>query len=187
MTITYPDPLPFKLRVQRALTDCLKDISPDDDYVYDMADFDNDGVTTARVYRGRAWFGASDPIPMLSILEGVSPADEVAEPPTDTASGEYLWAMHIQGFVDDDPLNPTDPAYLLLSDVRRRLAAERNRKRPGTRGQPDPFGLGAGKNTVTGLSFGPGVVRPADDVSAKAYFWLSLYLKVLDNPEFPYE
>jgi len=180
MTI-YPDLLPFKLRVLRALTDSLKQITPANGYVTDMADFNDNGALTARVYRGRAWFGDDDPIPMISILEGVHPADEVAEPPADTPVAEYDWPIMIQGFVDDDPLNPTDPAYLLLADVRKRLAWERKRKLPTDPTEADPLGLGLGKNRITKLSFGAGVVRPADDVSARAYFWLSTTLRIVDD------
>ncbi len=180
--------LPFKLRVLHALTDALKDIQPNNDagYVSDLRDFDpGDGASQSRVFRGRAWFGDTDPLPMVSVLEGTSPADDVDEPPVDTTTGEYDWPILVQGFVDDDPLNPTDPAYLLLADVRQRLAAERTRKAPGTRTN-DPFGLGLdGRNRVVSLKVGPGVVRPADEVSARAYFWLTLVLRITDNAAAP--
>lgn len=180
----YPDPLPFKLRALRALTEALKTITPTNGYNSDLSDFERDTVATSRVYRGLAWFGADSPIPMVSILEGVSPADEVAEPPVDTATGEYDWPILVQGFVNDDPLNPTDPAYVLLADVRRRIAVEKLRKMTGSH-QPDPLGLGAGKNRITKITIGPGVVRPADDVSSKAYFWLTITLRIVDNASVP--
>jgi hypothetical protein len=181
---------PFKLRVLRALTDTLKEITPANGYVSDMADFDpGDGVDTARVFRGRAWFGESDSLPMLSILEGVDPADEVAEPPVDTPVSEYDLQLLIQGFVTDDPQNPTDPAYVLLADVRKRLAAEVKRKMVGDPTERDIFGLkaaGSSRNEITGLRFGTGVVRPADDVSSNAWFWLSVTIRVVDHAALPY-
>jgi len=188
MTVTYPEILPFKLRVVRALTTALKEITPDNDYLTDLSDFEaEDDVTLSRVYRGRAWFSDTDPIPMVSILEGVSPGDDVAEPPIDTTSGEYDWDLLVQGFVNDDPENPTDPAYLLLADVRKRLAVEKVRKLPNDPTTLDILGLGAsGKNRITKLSIGSGVVRPADDVSSKAYMWLRLTLRVVDNAGAPY-
>ena len=183
----YPDPLPFKLRALTALTAALKEITPANGYVCDLADFDpGDGVTTARVYRGRAWYGETDPIPLLSVLEGVSPADEVAEPPASGTVAEYDWPLLVQGFVDDDADNPTDPAYILMADVRRRIAEENKRKAAGTH-MPDPLGLGlTGKNRIVELSVGPGVVRPADDVSSKAWFWLTVTCRVVDNAAEPY-
>ena len=183
----YPDPLPFKLKLVRAVTEHLKGITPANGYVSDLSDFDpGDGVMMSRVYRGRMWFGDNDPIPMVSMLEGTSPADDVAEQPEETPTGEYWWSNIIQGFVDDDPANPTDPAYILMADVRRRLIGERKRK--NVMHTPDPFGLGpdTGKNCIIDLRVGPGVVRPADDVSAKAWFWLSLDLRIVDNAAEPY-
>lgn len=178
---------PFKLRALRALTDAMKAITPANGFVSDMADFDpGDGHPMARVYRGRAWFGDSDPIPMISILEGTDPTGELAEMPASAASGEYDWPILIQGWVDDDPLNPTDPAYVLLADVRRRLAELKIRKVAGTH-QPDPLGLGiAGPNKILRLDFGPGVVRPADEISSKAWFWLTVTLRVVEKADVPY-
>lgn len=182
-----PSTLPFKTRVLRALTDALKDIAPSNGYISDLADFEaDDGVTVSRVYRGRAWFGDSDPIPMVSILEGAHPADMVAEPPVNTATNEHDWELLIQGFVNDDPTNPTDPAYPLLADVRRRLAIEAKRTSDG---MPSILGFGlrdGAKNSISKLHIGAGVVRPADDVSARAYFWLSIVIRVVDNAAYPY-
>lgn len=176
-------PLPFKLRAMYALTDIIKEVTPANGYRFDMADFvDGDGVTVPRVYRGRAWFGDSDPIPMVSILEGANPFDITEEAPMDTAAAEYDWNLSVQVFVDDDKLHPTDPAYLLLDDIRKRLVLERRRKMPGTH-QPDPLGLGAGKSRIYDLRVRPGVVRPADDISSKAYGWLTVTLRIVDNAE----
>ena len=184
----YPDPLPFKLRVLRAVTATLKTITPANGYFYDLSDdTDPDALHPTRVFRGRAWFGDNDPIPMLSVLEGVNPADEVAEPQRTNPKAAYEWPILIQGFVNDDPVHPTDPAYLLMADVRRRLAVERERKIPGSQSQSDPFGMGAaGPNRVVALDIGPGVVRPADDVSARAYFWLLITLTIVDDASQPY-
>lgn len=182
MPLDYPDPLPFKLRVLRGATDVLKTITVENGYLHDLADAEGQ----ERVFRGRAWFGEGDPIPMLSVLEPPSYPEEDVAPAVGGTTGEYDWDLLVQGFVDDDPVHPTDPAYLLLADVRRRLALEARRKAPGTN-MPDPLGLGlAGRNRVLELHVGPGVVRPADDVSAKAWFWLGVRLRVTDNAAEPY-
>lgn len=177
---------PFKIRVLTALTDTLKTITVANGYRFDLANYTaEDGVQQSRVFRGRAWFGDTDPLPMLSVLEPEE-GGLVAPAPTQSPISEYDWPLLVQGFVSDDPANPTDPAYVLLADVRRRLAVERTRKSPGTN-QPDPLGLGLdGVNRITGLSFNTGVVRPADDVSSVAYFWLMLELRVVDNAADPY-
>jgi len=172
----------FKLDVLYAITDCLKAITPANGFAHDLSDFTDDELQPMqRVFRGRLWFGESDPIPMVCLYEGAHPADEVSESPVDTTTGEYDWDLIVQGFVNDDPVHPTDPAYRLMADVRRKLAAERKRKHPMKLHQRDPFGLGAGSSHITDIRIGPGVVRPADDISAKAYFWLSLRIRIIDN------
>lgn len=165
---------PFRLRVLDALTDCLRNITPANGYAHDLS---------SAVFRGRAMFGDDDPLPMVSILEPPVAPDQIASSLADSAGG---WDLLVQGFVQDDRLNPTDPAYLLLADVKRALALEQVR-REGR--MPNPLGMGGGAgsgNEVTGIDIGAGVVRPADDVSAKAYFWLTLTLQVVEDPENPY-
>ena len=184
--MTAPTTDPFDLRVGMAITAALKEITPDAGYFNDLSDFvAGDGITTARVYRGREWFGDNDPIPMVSILEEPKPADETSGQPDQAQAGEYDWGLLIQGFVDDDPQNPTDPAYRLKCDVRRRLMAERKRVIPGTR-QPDILGFGASRNRITKITVPLGIVRPADDLSAKAYFWLPVRLRIVEHSDDPF-
>lgn len=176
---------PFKLVALKALCDALKEITPINGYVHDLSDFDpGDGAAKERVFRGRAWFGEDDELPMLSILEGVDPAEEVAEPAADSPTAEYDWELILQGFVDDDRNHPLDPAYRLLADVRKRLAVERVRKTVDH--DQNPLGLGLGKNRIVKLSFGSGVCRPADDISAKAWFWLRVTLRIVEKAAEPY-
>lgn len=177
---------PFKLRVARALTDALKTITPANGFAVDMSDYDRDGVETARVYRGRMWFGESDPLPMLSILEPDEAPDYFAEEPDGSdGSGCYDWAINVQGFVRDDPNNPTDPAYVLLADVRQKLAREAERRTADH--DPEIFGLSYdGSNRIEKLRFGTGTVRPADDVSAFAWFWLPVWIRISEDASAPY-
>ncbi|MEG3175870.1 hypothetical protein U1872_06480 [Sphingomonas sp. RB3P16] len=187
--MTDPAQRPFKLAVLYRLTEIIKAVTPANGFVSDLADFtDGEGVAMERVFRGRAWFGADDPLPMISVLEGTAPGDDTAsEPPMINTQGtDYNWTLLVQGFVEDAPLHPTDPAYLLLADVRRKLVAERARKLPNDPTTPDVLGLGTGKNRVTEIHVGPGVVRPADDVSGKAYFWLTITLRIFDYAADPY-
>jgi len=181
MTEIYP----LKLRILRAVTDSIKTVTVANGYGHDLGDFvdsSRDDELTPRVYRGRAWFGDGDPLPMISILEGKNPADFVAEPPATTTVSEYDWSIIVQGFVNDDKVNPTDPAYHLMADVRRCLAAEAKRK--DLMGMQTPFGFTS--NRISRVVVGPGVIRPADDTSAQAYFWFTLTLRIIDNPSTPY-
>lgn len=171
---TYTDP--FRLRVLKGLTACLQQITIANGYKFDLAQ---------NVFRGRTVYGESDPLPLISILEPPLPIDQLRSPEQSTASsGE--WDIMIQGFVKDDPENPTDPAHLLMADVRKALAQER--KKRARRNMPRIFNLDPeSKHLVEDVFVGPGVVRPADDISAVAYFWLTITLRLVEDLESPYE
>jgi hypothetical protein len=165
---------PFRLRILDKLTEALQEITFANGYKHDLSE---------SVFRGRVVFGESDPLPMVSILEPPLPQDQLPMPVTsDTASFE--WELVVQGFVDDDPRNPTDPAYPLCADVKKRLVQERTRanERPrnGVGGILDMGGK------VISLGVGPGVVRPADEVSSRAYFWLNITLQIAEDMAEPY-
>lgn len=180
---TYDDP--FRLRLQMALAGALSSISIADGYHFDLAD---------KVFRGRDLFGdESDPLPMISILEPPLPLEQLRSPPLAVeSSGDY--DLLIQGFVKDNPTHPTDPAHLLMADVKRRLAVEKARQIPNSGGTGDPFGMGRGQivngkpvNSVTEIRIGPGVVRPPEHgVSTKAFFWLGLTLKIVEDISQPF-
>lgn len=162
-------PDPFRLQVQKALSTALAEISPLDDYWNDLT------PTTQvpnRVFRGRVVFGDQDPIPMISILEVPVPIDPIAEPKP-AVTGATQWELILQGWVKDDKINPTDPAHFLLADVKRRLAIEKSRDR----GQ-NILGFGG---LVDDLRMGSGVVRPPDEISARAYFWLNVTVGLVEN------
>lgn len=165
---------PFRLRVLKSLTAVLQDITKANGYQHDLQ---------TSVFRGRDVFGASDPLPMVSILESILEKDQLPSPPGG-ATQAGPWELLIQGWTVDDEDNPTDPGQILMADVKRRLALECQRpyQDPNRRGY-DPLGMG-GK--ITALRFSTGVVRPADEVSSKAYFWLKLELDMVENLLEPY-
>lgn len=160
---------PLRLRILKNLTASLEQISIADGYKHDM-----DGS----VFRGRVIFGEGDPLPMLSILEVPIPLDQTPSPSGSTDS-KGLWELLIQGFVLDDPENPTDPAHVLMADVKKRLAVERRRYH-------DYQILDLGEH-VTNIFIGAGTVRPPDEISSEAYFWLNISLEVVENHFDPYE
>ena len=162
-------PTPFRLEALKRLTAVLEEITTGNGYSQDM---------TGRVFRGRAIFGDNDPVPMLSILEVPQPPEQIP-PPASGTTYKGDWDLVIQGFLPDDRENPTDPAHYLLADVKRRLAEEKRK------GRKDFVHLGF-KNAVTGIEIGPGVVRPPDEVSDKAYFWLTVTLQVVDDLTDPF-
>lgn len=149
-----------RLKILNALTNHLRGINGIDPYEYDLS---------ASVFRGRDRYGDSDPVPLVSILEGKAAdygqfADERNTVRLDS------WLLMLQGWVEDDPLNPTDPAYRLLADVELRLSdivATDNRGLPK---YPGIFLLGG---LISSLTMAQPVVRPPEDgLSSKAFFYL---------------
>lgn len=159
---------PFRLKVLKALTAVLEEITPTNGYNHDLS---------GKVFRGREIFGEDDPLPMVSILEAIEQSEDIA-PPESSPNFKGPWELQIQGFVEDDRQNPTDPAHHLMADVKKRLVAERVKER-----QYNIFGL---EGKVFELRISPGVVRPPDDVSAKAYFWLRISIEMIENLMDPY-
>lgn len=160
-----PDSL--RLQILKNLTTALEEIKPGNGYTHDLTD---------AVYRGRTKFGDNDKLPMLCILEPPIPLDQIPSPSgADTQKGP--WELMIQGFVEDDKKNPLDPAYELMAEVKKRLAVELKKTRPPTI---------LGKPMITSMKIGSGTVRPPDEVSAKAYFWLNLTLEVVEDMSDPF-
>jgi len=154
---------PFPLQVLKALTSSLEEITIAGGYRHDLP---------GRVFRGRMLYGDGDPIPMLSINSPPMPPEDI-EPPRGSQINKTTLDLLIQGFVADDIQNPTDPAYLLLDDVQKRLAVERSRD-----DGYDVLGFGARVQ----MSVGQGVVRSPDSVvSDTAYFWLPIALEFAED------
>lgn len=170
---------PLRLEIMKRMCEALREITPGNGYVMDFSGAE--GTTANRVFRGRAIYGDSDPIPMLSILESPIPLDQLPAP---AASGLNSggWEVMIQGFLEDDKANPIDPAYIALADVRKRLALE-SMKASARNDRDGPFGL---LRHVTSINIGTGVVRPPDEISAKAYFWLLIILDLAEDITEPY-
>lgn len=171
---------PFRLRVLKALTEHLKRITPSNGFNSDLSDFTaKDGYTSPRVIRGRDNFGSNDELPFVSILEDFRPDEQkLGGPGATQAAGE--WRLLIQGFVKDDPHNPTDPAYVLSADVMKALAELLESKY-------DILGTGNVMPCVTKITFKQPVVRPADgEVSDTSFFFITLNLYLAENLKNPF-
>lgn len=174
---------PVKLQIAKAVTSGFKTITPANGYVSDLSDYDpGDGVTTSRVYRGRAFFGEGDPVPMVSVLEAGFEDEMVNDTVADKPSSQYWWPLIVQGWALDDKENPTDPVYVLLADVRKYLATEMKRRDP----QGDTSFFGLDSKLVTGVRFSGGRVRPSSESSAYAGFHMILELCIMDKADKPY-
>lgn len=169
--------MPFRLAVLKELTDVLKTITPDNGYTNDMS---------AAVFRGRSTYGEYDPLPMLSILEDPRNIEQDAAP-NGSPSTRGSWSLLVQGFVnDDDEGNPTDQAYWLLAEAKKALLAARTAGAPSVSSNQNYLGFGSKSPCVMDIRVGAGVVRPADEFSAKAYFWLPVTLDLAEDHSQPF-
>lgn len=154
-----PAPEPFDLTVLKALTTSLEGITPANGFFHDL---------TGAVFRGRMLYTETDPLPMLSINQPPVQPEEVRAP-EGTAAKMTRQEVLIQGFVSDDYTNPTDPAFLLLGEVRARLSWERRRD--------EGFNV-LGLGSKVQIQIGQGVVRSPDaEISDVAFFWLPVTLE----------
>ena len=160
----------LRIRILDALAAELEGISIANGYIHDLP--------PGAVVWGKAIFGDKDPLPMISILEVPIPLDQVTPPP-DSPYSSGAWELLIQGFVKDDKDKPTRPAHRLMADVKKRLALVKRKNK-------DFNLLDLGKHVI-GMRIGAGVVRPPDEVSAKAYFWLNLTLDIVEDLSNPFE
>lgn len=169
----------LRLRILTKLTEALEETGRDEPR-FDLRDEQNQPIAdmTGRVFRGRVIFGDKDPVPMLSILEVPIPLDQIAPPP-DSPYSSGTWELLIQGFAKDDSRHPTDPAHRLMAATKQRLAQAKKELRK--------FRLFGFEKALTDMRIGAGVVRPPDEVSAKAYFWLNLALDITESLDDPFE
>lgn len=167
------DVLPFRLRVQQALTIALRQIHPDNGFCFDLTD-------PRSIIRGRVEFSEQD-IPEngtnISILEEPFSYDRDFRPCSSEANTEP-YGMIVQGFTPDDPHHPTDRAQILLSDVRKRLAILKRDE--GVRGQR-VFRIGTKENSVIGVDFDGGIVRPEENASRLCHFWLRVSFDISED------
>lgn len=172
-----------KLRTLKALSDHLRaEVRPDNGYTYDLSD------RPERVVRGRLLIDPADPVPQVSILDNLDPdrfpklagGDDRMNAP----NAREGWVLLIQGWVDDDKLNPTDPAFNLLADVRKALAKILQGDEPNTGRTAHPaYMLGY---LIEGMTMEPGVCRPPDGISNRAYFWMRVTLQFVEDQNDPY-
>jgi hypothetical protein len=160
---TYDDP--FLLRLQKGICDVLATITTANGYKHDL---------TGAVFRGRFTYGDDDPLPMVCLIEPPQQENQI-NPARGATAGAGPYVVMVQGFVDDDKANPTDPAHRLLADVKCALALEIEK----IRGSKTAFGIRA--NRLSDVSMDRGIVRPSDDISSKAYFWLPLRMTVAEK------
>lgn len=161
-----------RLHVLKRLTTFLEGVTVANGYDHDL---------TARVSRGLNFVSTETELPWVNILENLNPDRN----PLETDQGLQQrddWILLIQGWVetDEDDIYPTDKAHALMADVKRRLSRIIDPGEPNNR-NPDYF-LGG---DIEGFLCEPGVVRPPDEISSTAYFYLRVVVKLVEHLDDP--
>lgn len=170
-----------RLATLRALTDYLaREITEANGYQHNL---DEDSVR-----RGILIWDDSDPVPAISILENIDPDrfPRKAGDDYDAGYSKSQWILLIQGWVKDDKLNPTDPAYYLMADVQKALAKLVKRANPMSAEVDGPDYLLGG--LIAGMTMEPGIARPPmAELSKRAFFWMRIVLDFVEDATDPYQ
>lgn len=167
-----------KLDVLKALSDHLEGINPDTtpDCPFDLR---------GKVYRGRVIFGEETKPPFIALLEAPRQINPSGGGDAKLSQNED-WVILIQGFVDDDTNHPSDEAYSLLSWTQQRMSRITQQKTNGGNGgqYPDEYRLGGKLGEIL---YQIPIVRPGkDDVSATAYFYMPVTIKMVTDLANPF-
>lgn len=148
----------------------IEGVTPANGYEFDLSQ--------ENVFRGRRYFGDSDPDVVVSIVEHlqgditVQVAGWLAEQRLET------WVLLVQGFMKTSGDHPTDPLYQLKASLEKRLSdCIATSPHTGNPLYPDVYLLG---RTVSSMAIGPGVVSvpvgSSGDASARAFCYLPVGL-----------
>lgn len=132
-------------------------------------------------YRNKRRFGKEMQLPSVAILENFNPdrAPETIGGMNGTKQ-QYDQIFLLNGWADDsdeDAQEHGDAAQNLLGDVKKALGKLIMRSAE----QEGYFG-----KLAIELRIEPGVVRPPDEQSSKAYFWMRIQMKIVEKVGDPY-
>lgn len=163
---------PFRLRLMKGITAALQQITVANGYHCEVGE---------NVFRGRMTFGATDPLPCIALMEPpLQPEPQVRQPQGAGARASQC-DLYIQGFAIDDKKNPTDPAHLLLADIKKAIASEWKKVQKVPVQKPDEILFGVPRRRILDLDADGGLVRPSDDISSKAYCYLLLRFSLVED------
>lgn len=135
----------------------------------------------AMIRRDKRNFGREMKLPGIAVLENFNP-DRLPEVIGGTVGTKHKYDQIylINGWADNSDLpeggDETDGAHLLMGDVKKALG-----KLLVPRNQDGFFG-----GLATTLSIEPGVVRPPDEQSERAYFWMRVRMELVEKVGDPY-
>lgn len=157
----------------------MAEVSVDNGYEFDLSGL---------VFRGRNKFTKDDPDTMVSVLEAPETDRNTAtaglEDGEEGMQSSEQWIWLVQGWTPDDPDHPTDSAYNLMADVKKAtMKLNVKMDRLGNEVRLPSTQLGG---LIDGIRCEPGVVRPPDEVSPDAFFWMRVVVDFHEDVTDPY-
>ncbi len=134
-----------------------------------------------KVVRGRKFISADEALPMVSILENLNPdrlptfAGESGGP---NRQLKFDFNLLVQGWAKDDKNNPSAPVYNLMADVRKALNEISDHVN-----KPSSYLLGG---LVNDMRMEAGTVRPPEQSTDLAFFWMHVVFSVTEYTADPY-
>lgn len=192
--------IPFRAAMVQGIANSLKQITIANGFTVDLCDFTNttSGEIVSRVRIGESVISYDAPCPLITINESLENDDsDLLDNATGTIGRQTL-RLFIQGDIEPAQTEFTSlPAYLMMADVRQRLAAEMCRTSPTDGDSMDPLGMGPSSvlattgNSLERIWMSRGIVRGpeaagTDGLSPKAHFWMRLALQFMENSGNPY-
>ena len=161
-----------RLHILKLLTAHLEGVTPANGYGHDL---------TGRVSRGLWRISDETPLPWVNIVENLNPDRDPLETDERLLQRDS-WILLINGWVDTDEQDvyPTDKAHALMADVKKRLSAIIS---PGPPHSPNADYMLGG--VIEGFAVEPGVVRPPDESSTTAFFFLRVVVEVVEHLDDP--
>lgn len=170
-------PRPFRLQILDKLTALIHTVTPANNFYFDLSEDDT-------VVRGRLFIGDDEPVPMVALNEPPLAIEAIRAAPQNI-NRVNDWDILIQGWAAVGKIHETDEAYTLAAEVQQVIAGEKTKPsgRPGSGNGSDFLGFGT---KIVDMRIGAPVVRPPDETSAKACFYMILTLQISEDMAKPF-
>jgi hypothetical protein len=170
-----------RLAALKALTTFLEtEVTPANGYDFDL---------TGRVFRGREMFDMNDPVPMVSMRDNINPdrfPNTAGNNDGEPGVARNNWIILMQGWAAVGEANfSLDNAENLMATVKKALAKLDFDPPPGSPIERHANYLLNG--LIVSVKMEPGTVRPAEQNSTVADFWMRVILGFTENVRDPFD
>jgi hypothetical protein len=164
--------IPLKVHILRNIKTHLQGLTPANGYTNDLS-------LDSSVIVGRPYIGKTEPLPVVTITEPALPPNFYAR--EERGPRNYApWRLIFQCFTFDDKgsFRESEPAYILMAEVLKRLFEEKTRPKKFPHDSKNYFGSG---NAIVDFKVTLDSVRPPDEYSQYSFGWLIVDFDLVQN------